>query len=73
MSLLAKDRKGALKANKVLELEKLAVKSKDKRFLEGINIIKAAYRPVPTCQFIQVEMKNEQGNAVSLPLSLSAM
>lgn len=75
MSLLAKDRKGALKANKVLELEKLAVKSKDERFLEGINIIKAAYRPVPTCQFIQVEveMKNEQGNAVNLPLSLSAM
>ena len=56
MSLLAKERKGALKANK-----------------EGINIIKAAYRPVPTCQFIQVEMKDEQGNAVNLPLSLSAM
>ena len=73
MSLLAKDRKGALKANKVLELEKLAIKSKDARFLEGINIIKAAYRPVPTCQFIQVEMKNEQGNTVNLPLSLSAM
>lgn len=73
MSLLAKDRKGALKANKVLELEKLAIKSKNERFLEGINIIKAAYRPVPTCQFIQVEMKDEQGNAVNLPLSLSAM
>ena len=73
MSLLAKDRKGALKANKVLELEKLAIKSKNERFLEGINIIKAAYRPVPTCQFIQVEIKDEQGNAVNLPLSLSAM
>lgn len=73
MSLLAKDRKGALKASKVLELEKLAVKSKNERFLEGINIIKAAYRPVPTCQFIQVEMKDEQGNPVALPLSLSAM
>lgn len=73
MSLLAKDRKGALKANKVLELEKLAIKSKNERFLEGINIIKAAYRPVPTCQFIQVEMKDEKGNAVNLPLSLSAM
>ena len=56
-----------------MELEKLAIKSKDERFLEGINIIKAAYRPVPTCQFIQVEMKDEQGNAVNLPLSLSAM
>lgn len=73
MNLLAKDRKGALKANKVLELEKLAVKSHDKRFLEGINIIKAAYRPVPTCQFIQVEVKDEKGAMQSLPLSLSAM
>lgn len=73
MSLLAKDRKGALKANKVLELEKLAIKLKDERFLEGINIIKAAYRPEPTCEFIQVKMRDEQGNAVSLPLSLSAM
>lgn len=73
MSLLAKDRKGALKANKVLELEKLAIKSKDARFLEGINIIKAAYRPEPTCEFIQVKMRDEQGNAEQLPLSLSAM
>lgn len=73
MSLLAKDRKGALKANKVLELERLAVKAQDVRFIEGINIIKAAYRPVPTCQFIQVEMKDEQGKTVNLPLSLSAM
>ena len=73
MGLLAKDRKGALKANKVLELERLAVKSQDQGFLDGINIIKAAYRPVPTCQFISVETKDEKGNATSLPLSLSAM
>lgn len=73
MSLLAKDRKGALKANKVLELERLAVKTQDARFIEGINIIKSAYRPVPTCQFIQVEVKDEQGNVVNMPLSLSAM
>ena len=73
MGLLAKDRKGALKANKVLELERLAVKSQDKDFLDGINIIKAAYRPVPTCQFISVETKDEKGNATPLPLSLAAM
>ena len=73
MGLLAKDRKGALKANKVLELERLAVKSQDKEFLDGIGIIKAAYRPVPTCQFISVETKDEKGNATPLPLSLAAM
>lgn len=40
MGLLAKDRKGALKANKVLELEKLAATSRDAEFIDGINIIK---------------------------------
>ncbi len=73
MGLLAKDRKGALKANKVLELERLAVKSQDKDFLDGINIIKQSYHPVPTCQFIQVELTNEEGKKYNLPLSLSAM
>lgn len=73
MGLLAKDRKGTLKANKVLELERLAVKTQDKEFLDGISIIKNAYRPVPTCQYISVETKDDKGNAVSLPLSLSAM
>lgn len=73
MGLMAKDRKGNLKANKVLELEKLAVKTQDKEFLDGIAIIKDAYRPVPTCQFIEVSLKDEKGNDVKLPLSLAAM
>lgn len=74
LGLLTKDRKGSLKANKVLELERLAVKSQDKEFLDGIKIIKDAYRPVPTCQFIQVEVKDEEtGKMKSIPLSLAAM
>lgn len=73
MSLLAKGRKDALKANKVLELEKLAMTSQDPDFIDGINIIKQAYRPVPTCQFIQVELKDEEGKSRKLPLSLAAM
>ncbi|MBR8705867.1 hypothetical protein IX324_001651 [Bacteroides pyogenes] len=73
MGLLAKDRKGALKANKVLELERLAIKSQSPDFLDGISIIKAAYRPVPTCQFIEVEMRDSKGNPMKLPLSLAAM
>lgn len=73
MSLLAKGRKDALKANKVLELEKLAMTSQDHDFIDGINIIKQAYRPVPTCQFIQVELKDEEGKSRKLPLSLAAM
>lgn len=73
MGLIAKDRKGNLKANKVLELEKLAIKTQDEKFLDGIAIIKAAYRPAPSCQFIEVTLKDEKGNDVKLPLSLAAM
>lgn len=73
MGLLAKDRKGSLKASRVLELEKLALKSKDPEFLDGIKIIKESYRPEPSCQFIEVRYKDEQGKEKSLPLSMSAL
>lgn len=71
--LLAKDQKGTLKANKVLELEKMANESQDATFLEGLRIIKDAYRPVPTCQFVEVRYKDENDVERSLPLSMSAM
>lgn len=73
MGLMAKDRKGNLKASKVLELEKLAIKTADPMFLEGLAIIKQAYRPMPSCQFIEVTLKDEKGNEIKLPLSLAAM
>lgn len=73
MGLLSKDRKGTLKANKVLELERLAVKSQDAKFLEGIKVIKDAYRPIPTCQFISVKLKDKEGKEIQLPLSLSSL
>lgn len=73
MGLLAKNHKGALKANKVLELEKLANEAKDPLFLDGIKIIKEAYRPAPTCQFIQVVYKDENNKEHALPLSMSAI
>lgn len=71
MNLLSKDRKGNLKAQKVLELERLAVKSGNEDFLDGIRIIKDAYRPVATCQFIEVVIRDENGKEHALPLSMS--
>lgn len=73
MGLLAKDRKGNLKANKVLELERLASKSDNADFKEGLRIIKDAYRPKPSCQFVEVRYKDENGKEKSLPLSMSAI
>ena len=72
MGLMAKDRKGNLKASKVLELEKLAKKSGDPDFIDGLTIIKEAYRPSPSCQFIEVKYKDENGKEQALPLSMSA-
>jgi hypothetical protein len=73
MGLLAKDRKGNLKASRVLELEKLAKKSGNEDFIDGINIIRDAYRPSPTCRFIEVRYKDEDGRERALPLSMSAI
>lgn len=73
MRLLAKNRKGQLKANKVIELEQLALKRQNKDFIEGIKIIKDAYRPDQSCQFIEVRYKDENGKEKSLPLSMSAI
>ena len=73
MRLLSKDRKGNLKASKVLELEQLAARRNDKELTEGVQIIKAAYRPEPSCQFIEVRYKDELGKETSLPLSMSAI
>jgi hypothetical protein len=72
MGLLSKDRKGNLKASRVLELERLAVKSGNEDFIDGINIIKAAYRPEPSCRFIEIRFKDDEGKERSLPLSMSA-
>lgn len=71
MRLIAKNNKGMLKASKVLELEKLASKIQSAELTEGLNIIKNSYRPKPTCQFISVTMKDDNGNDKQLPLSLS--
>lgn len=73
MSLLAKNRKGELKASRVLELERLAAKSGSPEFMEGINTIKAAYKPAKSGQFICVTIKNDEGKDENLPLSIGAM
>lgn len=73
MSLLAKNRKGELKASRVLELERLAAKSGSREFMEGINTIKAAYKPAKSGQFITVTVKNDEGKDENLPLSIGAM
>lgn len=73
MNLLAKDRKGNLKASRVLQLREIARKSGYPQLIEATDIIQEAYRPVDTCQFVSVQYKDEKGVKRTLPLSLAAM
>ena len=73
MNLLAKDRKGNLKASRVLQLREIARKSGYPQLIEATDIIQNAYRPVDTCQFISVSYKDDKGVKQTLPLSLAAM
>ena len=58
MSLLARSANGALKASRVVRLHKLADESGDQRFIEGVRIIEAAYRPAISRTYIRCEVRN---------------
>lgn len=73
LKLLAKDKKGNLKASSMIQLEQEAAKNGDPLFIEGVQIIRDAYRPVDSCQFISVSYKDDNGVKHTLPLSLSSM
>ena len=73
LKLLAKDKKGNLRASAMIQLEQEAVKNGNPLFVEGVQIIRDAYRPVDSCQFISVSFKDENGVKHNLPLSLSSM
>lgn len=73
MQLLSKDKKGNLKASALLQLEKYAAEWNDPVFSEGVEIIRNAYTPVETCDFISVSYKDEDGKVHAIPLSLAAM
>ena len=57
----------------MIQLEQHAAKYGDPLFIEGVQIIRDAYRPVDSCQFISVSYKDDKGIKHTLPLSLAAM
>lgn len=58
LSLLSRSANGALKASRVVRLHKLADESGDPRFIEGVRIIEAAYRPAISRTYIRCEVRN---------------
>ncbi|MFC2560070.1 DUF3164 family protein [Porphyromonas pasteri] len=71
LDLLSRDGKGNLKAEKVLQLDKYAESIQDARFSEGVAIIKEAYRPVRTKDFVRAQTKNAMGGWDDLPLGMT--
>ena len=69
--LLAKDAKGTLKASRIIQLRRLADKSRNPRFIEGIRIIEEAYDPVPSKTYVKAEVKGENGEWRNIPLGMT--
>lgn len=53
---------GQLKAQNVLRLAKIAQESGDESFIEGMRIIRDAYQPIQSKQFVKVEVKHPDTN-----------
>ncbi|MCQ2351289.1 MAG: DUF3164 family protein [Paludibacteraceae bacterium] len=68
--LQERSKSGQLKAQNVLRLEKMANESGNSTFIEGMQIIRDAYKPIRTKQFVKVEVKNEKTNEWE-PISLN--
>ena len=71
LKLLSRDGKGNLKGSRVLQLKKMADETGNIEFIEAIKIIQDAYRPVLSKEYIRCEYKDESGNKIMLPLSIT--
>ena len=71
MKLLAKDQKGTLKASRVLQLQNMAEQCNNQDFLDGVKIIRDAYRPIESKSYIRAEYKDETGAWTNVPLGLT--
>lgn len=60
--LRERSKAGQLRAQNVLRLEKMANDSKNETFIEGMRIIRDAYKPIKTKQFLKVMVKDAETN-----------
>jgi len=71
LQLLAKDKKGNIKPGKVVALSNIADKSDSELFKDGVRIIKEAYKPIFSKQFVRAEKKLDNGEWVNVPLGMT--
>lgn len=72
MSLLERNKSGALQPSRVIRLRQLADKRQDPRLLEGVKIIEDSYQPYASSTFVQAEIKGATG-WTTIPLNISAV
>lgn len=70
-SLMARDRKGNLKPSRIVTLYRHAKESGDPRFIEGVEVIMNAYRPMASKTYVRAEYKNDRGQWVNVPLGMT--
>ncbi|MCC8035897.1 MAG: DUF3164 family protein [Rikenellaceae bacterium] len=71
LKLLSRDAKGTLKANRVLQLRRMAEESGSGLFIEGVRIIEESYRSAAGCQFIRAEIRGDDGGWITIPLGMT--
>jgi hypothetical protein len=71
MRLLSRDKKGNLKASRVMQLRKMSEESGNEMFIDGVRIIEEAYRPAVSKYYVKAEFKNELGAWVNIPLGMT--
>lgn len=69
--LMERSKAGQLKAQNVLRLESMANEIGDPTFIEGMKIIRDAYRPDRTKQFVKIEVKDESGKFQTVSLNMT--
>lgn len=72
-SLLKKDSKGNLKASRVLELQNLAEEINDPIFTEGVELLRASYKPSFSAYYIEAHQKDGEGKKQNIPLSITSV
>jgi len=69
--LKERSKSGQLKAQNVLRLEQMANETGDEKFIEGMKIIRDAYKPERTKIFVKVEQKNDNGEWQNISMTMT--
>ena len=74
LKLLSKDAKGVIKASRVLQLAQMAAESKNQMFIDGVDLIQKAYRPILTKRFLKAETRDEKESTWTIiPLNMTEL